>query len=425
MSELLEIRGALRLDVKKLRRIAYDFAKVGQESRRLTDQVVVDALLSAHRPKPALHGDLVSGALLLATEYEIDFDPARDVLTLDDERRELSESFWRRIVARQIGRPWVFILSYADNQASAVHEDVHGVSYGFHEGVTTWRGIVAAGPGSYVVFYNTSNAPKNPMCYTGIARVRSIEERPRSAEGKRAWRAHLEEFHEINPVAAADIPIVKRNVQHGIQAISWNSFKDITERAEFHFAEDEPLQNNAIVAGGGGSQELNFDIVVERGPEFVIPQLVGRNLEPTSIHNSLPDNEYGEERVRSTTRRGSRDHKLNKLTEIRAVEIATTYLASKGWMLKHDRQSDGVGYDLEFQQHGSTLFVEVKGIRGRDLAFNLTAKEWHQCLNLPGFVLIAVTSALDNETFKIHVLWPEQLCQLQRVITQFRLRKVD
>ncbi len=425
MNESPEARGAIRLDTRKLRKIAYDLANVGNDSRRLTDQIVIDALLDSHQSVSATREDLVSAALLLANQYEIEFDPVRDVWTTDNERKELAESFWRRIVAKQTGRPWVFILSYADNQASAVHEDVHGVSYGFHEGVTTWRGIVASGPGSYVVFYNTSNAPKNPMCYTGVARIRSIEERPLSTEGKRTWRAHLEEFHEIHPVAAADIAIPGRNVQHGIQAISWTSFREITELGGFHVAEDEPQRNRLIVSRSERGQELDYELAAERGPDFVIPQSTSGELRPSPTHSYAPGIDREQERVSNSMPQGNRERDLNKLTEVRAVEIATVYLASKGWALKHDRQLDGAGYDLEFQRDESTLYVEVKGIRGSDLAFNMTAKEWHQCLNLRGFVLIAVTGALDNETFKIHVLWPEQICRLQRVITQFRLKSVD
>lgn len=425
MIDVLNMRGAIRLDARKLKKIAFDLANVGDKTERLTDQLVLDALLNSHQSVSAVREDLVSAALLLARLYETDFDPVNDVRTLDSGRKELAESFWRRIVAKQTGRPWVFILSYADNQASAVHEDVHGVSYGFHEGVTTWRGIVAAGPGSYVVFYNTSNAPKNPMCYTGVARVRLIEERPLSVEGKRTWRAHFEEFHEIHPVAASGIEIPMRNVQHGIQAISWTSFREITERAQFHLTENEPLRNHIAVSRSGGSQELNYVLVSERGPDFVIPQSAGGELMPSPVHTPIPGIDREQERAWNSNRRRSHERDLNRVTEVRAVEIATAYLSSKGWALKHDRQIDGVGYDLEFQKEESTLYVEVKGIRGNDLVFNMTAKEWHQSLNLHGFVLIAVTNALDNETFKIHVLWPDQICKLQRVITQFRLSSVD
>lgn len=425
MKESLDVPGAIRLDARKLRKIAYAHADVHHNASRLTDQLVLEALLKPRKSVSAVHQDLVSAALLLARQYETDFDPVLDIWITESGRKELTESFWRRIVAKQTGRPWVFILSYADNEASAIHEDVHGVSYGFHEGVTTWRGIVAAGPGSHVVFYNTSNAPKNPMCFTGIAKVRLIEERPLSSEGKRTWRAHLEDFHEISPVAAVDIPISKRNVQHGIQAISWNSFSEIVERGQFSLAENEAINSGAKVSTSEDIRDLNYEIAAKRGPEFVIPQFSSRELRPSPIHIEVPDTDREKNHAFKPTRRSNRDQDLNRLTEVRAVEIATAYLVSKGWSLRHDRQRDGVGYDLEFQQEELSLFVEVKGIRGEDLAFNMTAYEWHQTLNLKGFVLIAVTNTLDNEKLKIHVLWPEEICRLQRAITQFRLRSVD
>ena len=422
MHELLDTRGALPLDAKKLRRIAYELGSNESKSSRLTDSKVLKSLLGVQHPQLLADHDLVSMALLVAREYDTDLNPIVDIERNENGSLELGESFWRRIVAKITGQPWVFILNYADNQASAIHEDVHGISYGFHEDVTTWRGIVASGSGSVVVFYNTSNAPQNPKCYSGVARVREIEERPISAAGKQNWRAYLEDFHEIEPVRASEVKISNRNVQHGIQAISWNSYQDVIALGKLQQSADKPIPIPSAFKLDEVQKEVDFSIVASRAPDLIIPDFVAIDLDVSPLESYAPkaDDSIGETSA-STSRR---NRELDKLTEVRAVEIATTYMASKGWALRHDRQRDGVGYDLEFQKNGMTLFVEVKGIRGKNLAFNMTAKEWHKCVNTPQFLLIAITRALDNETFQIHPMWPEQICKLSRQATQFRLTPV-
>jgi hypothetical protein len=420
MRDILKIPGALRLDSNKLRRIACEIGDPNFRLSRLDDQRAIREILQARHEYLFQDFDLVSAALVLAQEYDTDLDPVMDVVRAEDGTTSLHESYWRRIVSRMTGQPWAFILNYADNHAAERHEDVHGVSYGFDDAVTTWKGIVAAGPGSAVVFYNTSNAPSHPMTFSGIARVREIEERPRSSDGKRVWRAHLEDFQELSPVSGNAIAIPRRNVQHGIQAISWTSYKEIVSLGNVNLPVDSPVLPLNRESTDRPPNDIDKLLIATKGPELVFPAFHEDAIveQPPSEYVGSLDLENSVRTIEST--RNSR--RLDKLTETRAIEIVVSYMASQGWTLRHDRQRDGVGYDLEFQQEERVLCVEVKGIRGSELTFNMTAKEWHRCVHLPNFLLIAVTRVLDKRDFDIHLLWPHMLCGFQRHATQFRLK---
>jgi hypothetical protein len=367
---------------------------------RLSDIQVLRSLISKNFPNDPANQDLVSLALLVARNYECDLNPSADVVVANNGKIELSESYWRKVVASITGQPWVFILNYADNKASSIHEDVHGFSYGFHEDVTSWNGIVAAGPGSIVVFYNTSNAPSSPMCFSGVAKVRQIDELKMSSDGKRTWRTYLEDFHEINPVAGDSVKILKRNVQHGIQAISWNSYNEIIKLAKFEYSSEHHVADASTTDEFDNPKGFDIEVEAFKGPDLVVPNFAAIELDKIPLQNYAPNSE--DTTGSSFSRPSKRNKNLDKLTEVRAVEIATMYMSSIGWALKHDRQRDGVGYDLEFEKDGVTLLVEVKGIRGSTLAFNMTAKEWYQCISGAKFLLIAITRVLEKEKFQIN-----------------------
>lgn len=119
--------------------------------------------------------------------------------------------------------------------------------------------------------------------------------------------------------------------------------------------------------------------------------------------------------------RSPADRQRDKLAEKRAVELAIEALKRDGWKPTADRQADGVGYDLEFVKGTRCLKVEVKGIQGRALAFNLTPKEWWRAETDPRWVVLAVTSVLSPKDFKVHLLTRDAVMASKRVITGYRL----
>lgn len=416
--QVLDSRGALTLDRLKLRKLALEFAGGASSTARTTDMQVLESQLPGEvsTSREIQNVAILSG--LVASHYRFSFEPATDLEITSREHLQISESYWRKLVSRHHGRPWVFVCNYAENEASAVHGDVHGITYGFHEDVTTWRGIVTSGPGSLIVFYNTSHAPVNKMSFTGVARVRTVHEMFDSSNNRRKWRVHLEDYQDIQPVRANAITIPGRNVQHGIQAITWNSFAEILDLGQQPIDRFEELEvlDNPTESGTVNSSPL--DRVAGRGPDLIVPV-------PGSLRLSVSDEvayELSDEVGRKSTgsKRDGRDSATNKRKEIRAIEIATAYMQLQGWTLTRDCQKDGVGFDLEFASGDEILLVEVKGIGGPGIAFNMTAKEWHLCTTNSRFLLIAVTNVLDDDAFRVNPLWPVDICRLQRRATQYR-----
>ena len=420
VTQTLNSRGALPLDRLKLRRLAFEFAGGASAMARTTDLQVLEQQLPEEVAASRETDNIAILSGLVADHYRFSFEPATDLQVASSERLQVSESYWRKLVARHHGRPWVFVCNYAENEASAVHGDVHGITYGFHEDVTTPRGIVASGPGSLIVFYNTSHAPVNKMSFTGVARVRTVHEMFDSNNNRRKWRVHLEDYQDIQPVRTDAVTIPGRNVQHGIQAISWSSFTEILglgQQPIDRFAELDSLDAPAKVETAYSSP---LERVPGRGPDLVIP-VPGQLSVSEEVAYEVSREANGQS---PEGRRNGRDSATNKAKEIRAVEIATAYMQWQGWAMTRDRQRDGVGYDLEFARGDEVLLVEVKGIGGPAIAFNMTTKEWHLCTTNKRFLLLAVTNVLDNDAFRVHPLWPADICRFQRKATQYRFESV-
>jgi len=149
------------------------------------------------------------------------------------------------------------------------------------------------------------------------------------------------------------------------------------------------------------------------------PQIIN----PRELDDTMSAKEFSADRAISISRKSSRN--LDKQTETRAVEITLAYLSKQGWELLHDNQLDGVGYDFEFTKDGETLLIEIKGIRGTNMEFNMTAREFYVCSTKHNFRLIAVTNALNEIDYRIHVLCPSDIFQMRRRITQYRLSRLS
>jgi hypothetical protein len=83
----------------------------------------------------------------------------------------------------------------------------------------------------------------------------------------------------------------------------------------------------------------------------------------------------------------------NALVERAAVKAVRAQLVAKGWTVR-SVESEKCGYDLECISGTSSLHAEVKGIRGIDLSFIMTAGERKCASEDPRFQLFVVTSAL-------------------------------
>jgi hypothetical protein len=80
-----------------------------------------------------------------------------------------------------------------------------------------------------------------------------------------------------------------------------------------------------------------------------------------------------------------------------------------------------VGYDLRFEKAARTLKVEVKGVQGAKLHFNLTPKEFWRAETDPAWVLIAVTSVLSPKAYRLNLVSRDQVVMADRVVVGYRV----
>ncbi|MBA8989918.1 hypothetical protein FHW23_001164 [Curtobacterium pusillum] len=110
-----------------------------------------------------------------------------------------------------------------------------------------------------------------------------------------------------------------------------------------------------------------------------------------------------------------------RAVELRAVALVITSLEEDGWNLSADLQAAGEGFDLEFIREGRILHVEVKGLQGKTVTVNLTAKELWRARTDPHWVLIAVTEALSPFKQALHVIDRRAVCEAPRWATSYQL----
>lgn len=94
--------------------------------------------------------------------------------------------------------------------------------------------------------------------------------------------------------------------------------------------------------------------------------------------------------------RKRKDQEHIRKVEQAGVKAASEYLFKLGYWLEEDCQLKGVGYDFAFRNEAKKLHVEVKGISGANVDFNLTPKELRCAKNDPKWKLILVLNALGK-----------------------------
>jgi hypothetical protein len=119
--------------------------------------------------------------------------------------------------------------------------------------------------------------------------------------------------------------------------------------------------------------------------------------------------------------RKRKDQEHIRKVEQAGVKAASGYLFKLGFWLEEDCQLKGVGYDFVFRNESKKLHVEVKGISGPHVDFNLTPKELRCAKNNPKWKLILVLNALGKP--KIIMMTGSELLAKAKYIepTQYRV----
>jgi hypothetical protein len=400
------------------------------------DEQFLDAVHIALTGDPARGANANRNVEIVLSSLGLTYDPYWD--TNEATEGPVGDSVtiraYSRILARIKGQPRCFILNTTDAPVGTRWEDTSdkGRLYRYDGTVTGRRPFNEAGPGSRVIYYSTSKSSNRPMHFVSCAEVAHILPGwtlPRDG----SWVATLEGYQEFpRPVPREQVTIAKHNNQHAISEISWDTYKRILFAGGLN--SDEPVATPAGLESDPGADLVaqriaqDLDVTWDVGTTIEIPATVNLAHLPesnlTTPNYTIDDDDtlvqVGSEIELGHTRRTESDRARDRAAEIRAISIATLALSSNGWTLLRDHQTHGTGYDLLFGNGDQRLKLEVKGIIGKRLRFNLTPKELWIAENDPEFLLMAVTQVL-SPAFKIHTMRADRLLKGRRSATGYRI----
>lgn len=228
------------------------------------------------------------------------------------------------------------------------------------------------------------------------------------------------------PVLQWQVEIADWNVQHGIVEITYETFKAIVESGGRRV--ESPVSTSATDAATDLVVDSWHGREVDELPDL---DLAGRAdplpaLQPLEVQPSdevVPSLDGDDDRdLAPPPPRGRAQQRLDKLAEQRAIHLVRRYLAEQRWLETADMQKQGVGYDLKFERDGQELHVEVKGVQGSRLHFNLTAKEWQRVLHDENFVVLSVTNVLDDARLRVRVVTRQELASSARAPLGYRVK---
>lgn len=353
--------------------------------------------------------------------FELTYDPSWD--TSEEGGTTVTSRAYSRMLVAQRGFPRCFVLNSTDASEGNVWETDKQSLYTYDSTVTGRAPFNDAGPGSMVLFYNTSSHSQNPMSFTATARVDYI----RGTWKPGPWTAELAEYRDFDsPVPRSRVEIRGRNPQHAITEITWEQYQAIVEAGTGSRPDGETVGVRLDIGGEQVAERIVEDFPAQ-DVEVVGDDVPGRRPEgdlevAPERERDYVDGERPEGAVHEPSRRRTAaDRRRDKIIEERAVALALKHLETQGWTVTADRQLDGVGYDLDLSDGTRTMHLEVKGIRGPRPEFNLTGKEWWRALTDPDFLLAAVTDALDPVKVRVRLFTPEDIVRADRVTTQYRI----
>lgn len=345
-----------------------------------------------------------------------------------------------RILTAVTGVPRCFLLNVNDAPVGERWERDHTSVYRYDTRVTGRRPLNEAGPGSLLVYYATSKSRTHPMHFIAAAEVEYISPGWRAP----AWEARLTSYTTFpSPVPVTELELPGWNRQHAITEVTSQTYQQMVEAglavpsglvAPPATAPIRAQASGAPAAPEEATNDPGGDTVVERvmrdhptqvlHPSVNVPDVLPLTVPDLaeSIATQYEDSGNG---LRVTgldpAPARSRNSARDKLAEVRAVELTSKALTDKGWVLTADRQKDGTGYDLEFAQGSRELHVEVKGIQGPRLAFNLTPKELWRAQHDPIWLVVAVTSVLSPTHYTLRVITRDRIVTARRTVTGYRV----
>lgn len=330
---------------------------------------------------------------------------------------------YSRIRSAVTGIPRCFILNVTDAPVGEQWETDHESTYRYDTNVSGRLPFTDAGPGSRILYYSTRKSTENKMHFVAHAEVKYI-----SPGWEGPWEVQLINYTDLaEPVSVEEVEIEGWNRQHSLTEITWDTFAEIVA-----------LGGTAAEVTADSPEDPGGDVIAQRvsvdfpasveAPSVSVPvTLPGGRLplqEPeVPEYREAPDGS-GVDGPTGMPARSTSERRKDKIAEERAVELAAQALSSDGWTMTADRQKDGVGYDLEFERDRRRLKVEVKGVQGSRLAFNLTPKEAWRAETDRDWVVVVVTNVLSPTAYKVTLLTRTEIAAAKRVVTGYRLTVV-
>ena len=146
--------------------------------------------------------ELVRGAL---EDFDLTYDPSWD--TSGEGGATVTSRAYSRMLVAHRGFPRCFVINSTDAKEGNAWETDKQTRYTYDATVTGRAPFNDAGPGSMVLFYNTSSHSQHPMNFTATARVEYINGTWKPGP----WTAELAEYREFDfPVPRSRVEITDR-----------------------------------------------------------------------------------------------------------------------------------------------------------------------------------------------------------------------
>lgn len=388
------------------------------------DSTFLDRVYEALAGSPSPGTDAYRKTELVMDQLGLTYDPYWDTSeSAPSGGGTVTTRAYSRICSAITGVPRCFILNVNDAPIGSRWESNHQDLYRYDKNVSGRKPFTDAGPGARIVYYSTHKATVSPKHFVASATVDYIE-----PGWIGPWTALLSNYEEfVTPVSVDAVEIRNWNRRISLTEISFETYSAIVAQGQSGTPTRPALKRGPLPDPGG---EVTLARLLEDFPadgialEVEIPDRLpqttpatGQTLTATYITEGA--------RLTNPSRRGrpsgSRNDRRNKLAERRAIDFVWRSLEVAGWTCTRDCQADGIGYDLEFQRSARSLHVEVKGIQGSVLDFNLTPKEYWRAEHDQEWLLIAVTSVLSPTNAALHVITRDRIVAADRMVTGFRL----
>lgn len=310
------------------------------------------------------------------------------------------------------GAPRTFILS-ADFRGAGIP-----TSFRYDKTSRGYMPFNDAGPGARVILRS-----KQTDLLVAIAEVSYIH-----SGWQPPWDAKLTGYTSLaSPVRPEVLRMPGWTKDDAITEITWGTYQAIIDEGGGPSSTVEP-EDRAVDPGADVVAERvrkDFPATVVRPAVHVPDSLPAGPYLRDAPQYRVPDPAVKDEPGAVTfgapmPRRTEVDRRRDREAEVRAVELATAALLADGWTLDRDCQADGVGYDLRFTKGSRRVNVEVKGIQGEAVVFNLTPREYWCAQTDEEWILLAVTRVLSPEPV-VNLVLRDRLIESPTRITGYRV----